>query len=89
MQTAEKLRYPTYNVGTGRATTNAEVVAAIKRVIPDARITLAAGHNPNGPAMNPYLDLTRIREDTGYQPAYDIERGVADYIGWLRAGNER
>jgi hypothetical protein len=24
-----------------------------------------------------------------YQPGYDAERAVADYISWLRAGNER
>ena len=36
-----------------------------------------------------YLDIARIHQDTGYQPAYDAERAVADYIGWLRAGNER
>ncbi|HEX6797940.1 MAG TPA: NAD(P)-dependent oxidoreductase [Ktedonobacterales bacterium] len=89
LQTAQKLRYPTYNVGAGRATSYREVVAAIKQVIPDAQIALAEGRNPNGPRENPYLDLARLHEDTGYQPAYDIERGVADYIGWLRAGNER
>ena len=36
-----------------------------------------------------YLDITRIHQDTGYQPAYDTERAVADYIGWLQAGHER
>jgi UDP-glucose 4-epimerase len=35
------------------------------------------------------LDIGRLREDTGYQPAYDIEGAVADYITWLRDGHER
>jgi len=30
------------------------------------------------------MALDRIRQDTGYEPAYDIERGVAEYIEWLR-----
>lgn len=89
VQTAAKLRYPTYNVGSGRVTTNEETVAAIKQVIPDARIALADGHTPHGTGEVPYLDITRIHEDTGYRPAYDIARAVADYIGWLRAGNAR
>lgn len=89
VQTAEKLHYPTYNVGSGRVTTNREVLAAIEKVIPNAPITLAGGHNPHGAGEVPYLDIARIHEDTGYRPAYDIERGVADYIGWLRAGHER
>ncbi|WP_413809572.1 hypothetical protein [Streptomyces sp. OE57] len=28
-------------------------------------------------------------QDTGYEPAYDTERAVAEYLAWLRAGNER
>ena len=52
-------------------------------------LRLPEGRDPNGPGQDIYLDITRIRQDTGYQPAYDTERAVADYIGWLRAGNER
>ena len=36
-----------------------------------------------------YLNITRLRQDTGYEPAYDTGRAVADYVAWLRAGNER
>jgi UDP-glucose 4-epimerase len=36
-----------------------------------------------------WLDISRLRQDTGYEPAYDTERSVADYVGWLRAGHER
>jgi nucleoside-diphosphate-sugar epimerase len=72
-----------------RATTNKEVIHAIKTVIPDAAIDLPPGRDPRGPDGDSYLDITRILEDTGYAPAYDIQRGVADYIGWLKAGHER
>jgi UDP-glucose 4-epimerase len=85
LQLAGRLSHRTYNVASGRATTNAEVVAAIKKVVPDARIDLPAG----GSGTRSYLDITRIQQDTGYRPAYDTERAVADYIAWLRAGNER
>jgi UDP-glucose 4-epimerase len=36
-----------------------------------------------------YLDISRIRADTGYQPEHDTERAADDYIAWLRAGNTR
>jgi UDP-glucose 4-epimerase len=85
LQLADKLSHRTYNVASGRATTNAEVIAAVKKVIPDARIELPAG----GTGQRRYLDITRIQQDTGYRPAYDTERAAADYITWLRAGNER
>jgi UDP-glucose 4-epimerase len=50
---------------------------------------LPAGRDPNGLGRDIYLDITRLHQDTGYRPAYDTERAVADYINWLRAGNER
>lgn len=85
LQLAEHLGHRTYNVASGRATTNAEIIAAIKAVVPDAEMELPSGrvHPPN------YLDISRIQADTGYQPEYDTERAAADYIAWLRAGNTR
>jgi UDP-glucose 4-epimerase len=85
LQLADHLSYRTYNVASGRATTNAEVIAAIKKVVPDAQADLPTGET----GQQNYLDITRIHQDTGYQPAYDTERAVTDYIAWLRAGNER
>jgi UDP-glucose 4-epimerase len=89
LTTAPRLRHRVYNIGTGHAVTNAQVAAAIDKVVPEAGIDLIAGRDPNGPAEDTYLDITRLREDTGYCPCYDTERAVADYVGWLRAGNER
>jgi UDP-glucose 4-epimerase len=82
---ADQLNHRTYNVASGRATTNAEVIDAIKKVVPDARIDLPTG----GTGPQSYLDITRLQHDTGFRPAYDTERAAADYIAWLRAGNER
>lgn len=85
LQLADHLNHRTYNVASGRATSNAEIIAAIKKIVPDARVDLPTG----GATSRTYLDITRIRQDTGYEPAYDTERAVAEYIAWLRAGNER
>jgi UDP-glucose 4-epimerase len=79
LQTADNLHHRTYNVASGRVTTNAEIIAAIKKVIPDAQIELPTG----GTTSHSYLDITRIQQDTGYQPAYDTERAAADYLSWL------
>lgn len=85
LQLAERLRHRTYNVASGHATTNAEVAAAIRRVVPDAQVELPGG----GETRQAWLDISRLREDTGYAPVWDLERAAADYIAWLRAGNER
>ncbi|XVQ10781.1 NAD-dependent epimerase/dehydratase family protein [Spirillospora sp. CA-255316] len=84
LQLADRLGHRTYNVGAGRATTNAEVIAAIKQVVPGARVDLPTG----GSDRQSHLDITRLQQDTGYKPEYDTERAVADYIAWLREGNE-
>lgn len=83
LQLADRLNHRTYNVASGRATTNAEVIDAIKKVAPQARIELPTG----GSASRNHLDITRIQQDTGYRPAYGTEAAVADYIAWLRAGH--
>jgi UDP-glucose 4-epimerase len=48
LQLADRLNHRTYNVASGRATSNAEVIAAIKQVVPDAhgcgRATKAEDH---------------------------------------------
>ncbi|MEU8870606.1 NAD(P)-dependent oxidoreductase [Streptomyces javensis] len=85
LQLADHLNHRTYNVASGRATSNAEIITAIKKVVPDTRVDLPTG----GTAPARHLDITRAREDTGYAPAYDTERAVAEYIAWLRAGNAR
>lgn len=89
LQLAGRLSHRTYNVGGGRATTNSELIAAIQKAVPGARLELPEGDGAGPAGRDIYLDITRLRQDTGYQPAYDTERAVGDYIGWLRAGHDR
>jgi UDP-glucose 4-epimerase len=85
LQLADHLNHRTYNVASGHATTNADVAAAIRQVVPDAQVDLPSG----GETRQAWLDITRLRQDTGYEPAWDTKRAAADYIAWLQAGNER
>ncbi|MEU7866830.1 NAD(P)-dependent oxidoreductase [Dactylosporangium sp. NPDC049140] len=86
LATAPALRHRVYNVGSGRATTNAEVAAAIAAVYPEAEPALADGASSPGPL--PYLDTDRLAGD-GWAPQWPLERAVADYLAWLAAGHER
>jgi UDP-glucose 4-epimerase len=87
LQLARTLQRRTYNVADGRATTNGDVAAAIAAAVPGTAIALTPGADPHGPGHPIYLDITRIRADTGYEPAYGLHAGVADYVAWLRAGH--
>ena len=82
LQTAPRLAHPTYNVGSGRATSNAEVAAAIEHAVPGVDIQLEPGLSPHGAVA--YLDITRLETDTDFELQYDLDRAVADYVSWLR-----
>ncbi|TDD91084.1 NAD(P)-dependent oxidoreductase [Actinomadura darangshiensis] len=83
LMVAEHLNHRIYNVSSGRLVRYGEVVDAINAAVPGADIVLPQGRNPDRPTDN-YLDITRLREDTAFRPAYDVERAVPDYVDWLR-----
>ncbi len=85
LQTADTLTHTTYNVGTGRMTTNAEVIAAIKSVVPNFEFEL----EPGSSTPPTYLDITRLHEDTDYLPQWNLQRSVANYIAYFRASNTK
>jgi len=77
LELTEELHQMTYNVASGRATSNAEVIAALRRVQPDFRFELpSAGDRPRT-----WLDITRLREDTGFEARYDTAAGNPSPVG--------
>ena len=86
VQHASKLEHQTYNIGSGRATSNREFFDAVKKAKPSTDITIQDGLSPRA-KRNSYADITRIRTELGYEPRYTAESAVAEYIAWLEAGN--
>jgi nucleoside-diphosphate-sugar epimerase len=74
-------------VSRGRPLTNRELADAVQAIKPDVQLDLLPGRQA-GPGHNPYLDITRLTDDTGFAPAFDIAAAVADYVAW-RADNPR
>jgi nucleoside-diphosphate-sugar epimerase len=87
LMSADTLRHDTYNVSSNRPVTNREFADALQATIPGLRLDLLPGRQ-DGPGDDPYLDTTRLIEDTGFAPAFDVATAVADYIAW-RADNPR
>lgn len=84
LRTVDTLNHRVYNLSAGKATTDKETYEAVRKVVPTAVCSaMKPGNTPNANS-NPAMDLSRIRADVGYEPEYDIERGVAEYIEWLR-----
>jgi UDP-glucose 4-epimerase len=85
IHTAATLHHRIYNIGSGQATSNQESFAAVQKILPEAKCAaLQPGRTPNAP-VNPATALSRIKADTGYEPEYTIDTGVAAYIAWLRS----
>jgi nucleoside-diphosphate-sugar epimerase len=87
LTTAEALRHHTYNVSSGRPFTNREFADALEAITPGLRLDLLPGRQ-DGPGDDPYLDTTRLTQETGFAPNFDIAKAVADYVAW-RADNPR
>ncbi|HZD13457.1 MAG TPA: hypothetical protein VE177_08075, partial [Candidatus Binatus sp.] len=87
LQTAEKLQYNTYNIGSGKTTTNKELVDAVKKAAPGFNVNLPPGRFPF-PSI-PVMQTTRLQADTGFKPSFDVYSAVQDYVDWLKAGNPK
>ncbi len=85
------LRHRIYNLGSGRLTSVGEFADAIKKILPEAEIHLGDGPGPLISTKTPMdihacVDISRIREETGFTPDYDPYRGVEHYINWAKLG---
>jgi len=83
---AGKLKSRVFNIGTGVGVTLRDFERVIKRHIPNAVMEVGPGLNFYGfpyPATSIY-DITRAREELGYKPEYDLEKGIADYLASLK-----
>jgi len=83
LMTADTLRHNTYNVSRGRPSLNRELTGALEAITPGLRLDLRPGGQ-----CGPHLDIARLAEDTGFEPAFDVESAVADYVAW-RGNNPR
>ena len=81
----ERLPHRIYNAGNGREVTVQALVDAVRTVVPDARIEVRPGRSPAGTPPDNYLDLSRAKEDFGWAPKLPIEKGIPDYVEWLRS----
>jgi len=69
-----------YNIGGGNPVTLNQAAAAVRRVLPAARIEVGPGadFSPEGEGYHPPLDITRARTEIGYEPQFTLDAGIAD-----------
>jgi UDP-glucose 4-epimerase len=86
---AAKTNYDLYNIGFGRHHTLGEVAKALEKIIPGTKIELASGVSTITKTefdIDACLDNTRIQEEFGYMPEYDLEKGLTALAAWVRDG---
>lgn len=75
----------TFNIGTGKASTPREFLNAAAKLFPDHKINLGSGPSKLGRSKQSYcvFDISAAERNLGYEPAYDVDRGVRDYVATL------
>lgn len=87
---AKALSHDIYHLGSGRNFDTASVAAAVRAAVPGAIIDVGPGSSPwtDHTRMRGPLAGTRLRDDTGWSPAYGLEAGIAAFATWMRAHPE-
>ena len=74
-----------YNLSWGRAIGFEELVDAVKTSLPDLNLEIKPGTPPNS-RLTP-LDVSRARDELGWEPAFTLEEALAAYAEEFRARN--
>jgi UDP-glucose 4-epimerase len=82
---AAKVPSRVYNIGSGVGLTLHDFAAVLRKQIPGADIQIGPGANFLGMPYPPHgiYDVTRARDELGFDPEYDLDRGIADYLASL------
>jgi len=92
LRAAEAGREPgaVYNVGSGRQTTLAEMVALVRRLLAiDAEPAWGTMAGRSWDTEVWVANPARIKADLGWVPELDLERGLAKTVAWFRSGVRR
>lgn len=90
---AKQLNWPVYNIATDQTVTNRDALDMLSQLCPGFGWREVAHPEEADLSILPHqerapLDLSRLRQDVGYTPQYDLARGLQAYLEWLRAGWE-
>ncbi len=76
---APEVKSRVYNIGSGAGVTLQDFARVLRVHFPMADIDIGPGRTPSN-----IYDLTRARRELGYEPQFDLERGIADYLQRLK-----
>jgi len=80
---APSLPHAVYNLTGGVLRTRGDLAAAVRQLVPTARIELGAGIDP-ARHLRGRCVIDRAHEDFGWQPRFSLEAGLADWLARLQ-----
>ena len=81
---AGKLPNPAYNVSGPGSYSDEEIAAMIRALVPETDITFESSNVKGETVVGAPLDYSAAQRDYGYEPKYDMARGLTAYVEWFR-----
>jgi nucleoside-diphosphate-sugar epimerase len=79
-----KTEHRVFNIGTGAMYSLKDLANMVRNVIPDAAFEIGPGFDVAEPVKGP-LSITRAKKELGYEPKFDLQAAVADYIRTVKS----
>ncbi len=80
----EKANAQVFNVGSGVATTVRQVAEVLKSFYNSEINILINGKYRLGDIRHNYADLTKINHFLGFSPKYDFQKGISEFVSWVK-----
>ncbi len=85
---ARHLEHRTFIITDARPYALSEFLDEIRRHFPDFEVDitvpLTGGYAGTSVALEQPYDISRARRELGYEPEYDLARGIAEYVDWMQ-----
>jgi UDP-glucose 4-epimerase len=83
-----KTEHRAFNIGTGVMWSLKDLANVVRKFVPDAAFDIGPGFDVAEPVKGP-LSIARAKKELGYEPKFDLEAGVADYIQTMKSMRPR
>jgi len=81
--------YEVFNVGTGRPLTVLNIAEALIKSLSSSVDMNIVRKYREGDIRHCYADISKIRDQLGFQPKVKFEKGISEFIGWVRGEEAR
>ncbi len=79
---ADSLNHRLYNICSGKSLSGKDILALVERIgnYTDIKVSIDPSKIRPSDIMDIYGDSSRIRKELGWQPQYDIEQTITDFV---------